>query len=58
MAETELPPEGTSRREFVRRMAKVGLLGVPVVASFSLVGGCIPCLPGSGGNTTNGGNLT
>ncbi len=31
---------GVDRRSFIRRMAATGLVAVPVVASFSLVGGC------------------
>lgn len=31
---------GESRRSFIRRMAVTGLVATPVVASFSLVGGC------------------
>lgn len=33
-------PAGVDRRSFIRRMAVTGLVAVPVVASFSLVGGC------------------
>ena len=49
--ETTTPDEGTSRRTFLRRMAASGLVGAPVVASFSLFGGC-DFFPGGGGNTS------
>jgi len=48
--DTELSEEGASRRTFLRRMAVAGLVGVPVVSSFSLLSGCQPGFPGGGGN--------
>jgi hypothetical protein len=43
-------PEGTSRRSFLQRMAVAGLVGVPVISSFGLVG-CDHGGHGGGGNT-------
>jgi hypothetical protein len=60
MAEdTGLPEAGSSRRTFLRRMAVAGLVGVPVVSSFSLLAGCeMGPGGGGGGNSGGGGNLT
>lgn len=63
--DAELNGSGSSRRGFLRKMAVAGLVGVPVVSSFSLAAGCYP-LPGHGGgsntghgsNTGGGGNTT
>jgi hypothetical protein len=51
--EDGLKDEGSSRRSFLRRMAAVGLVGVPVVSSFGLVS-CEHFPPGGGGG---GGNV-
>ena len=47
----ESPEAGSSRRAFLRQMAVSGLVGAPVVASFSLFGGC-GLFPGGGGNSS------
>ena len=58
MAREEGPQDqGTSRRTFLRRMAAVGIVGVPVVSSFGLVG-CEHFPHGGGGNSGGGGNLS
>jgi hypothetical protein len=56
----EMPEAGSSRRSFLRRMAVVGLVGAPVVSSFSLLAGCerFPGGGGGGGNSGGGGNTT
>ena len=47
--ETNDRPVDDSRRAFLRRMTRAGV-AVPVVASFTLLGGCNICDWGGGGN--------